>query len=307
MLNWTRSNISREQLLRLVEASQLPPLTATVESKVPGDVSMPRPPKGFVVFFVAFHERSFSVPARRFIRGVLFEYGLQLQHLNPNSIQQMALFEAMYEGYLGISAHWHLFWYFFRFSYLKEGSRAVTIDCANLRMKQDRGDDYIPVTLTSSNSDWHKGWFYLRNDPEFALPVFTGNSIAESRRNGSDGPAKAEQERILKDHWALLGCLQGDRVTFVEVIGLYHAQGVVPLQRRPLRLCEMTADCPPWTGTVTTLLLPSPLEVQRHVAQAIGRSTYSWPPSQLLPMPPNAVTEKIVSCYLLNASCLLLS
>jgi hypothetical protein len=29
-----------------------------------------------VVSFVAFHERGFSVPARRFIRGVLFEYSL---------------------------------------------------------------------------------------------------------------------------------------------------------------------------------------------------------------------------------------
>jgi hypothetical protein len=27
---------------------------------------------------VAFHERCFSVPAGRFTRGVLFEYGLQL-------------------------------------------------------------------------------------------------------------------------------------------------------------------------------------------------------------------------------------
>jgi hypothetical protein len=44
------------------------------------------PHKGFVVSFVAFHERIFSVPAGQFIRGVLFEYGLQLQHLNPNSI-----------------------------------------------------------------------------------------------------------------------------------------------------------------------------------------------------------------------------
>jgi hypothetical protein len=39
-----------------------------------------------VVLFVAFHERGFSVPTGRFIRGVLFEYGLQLQHLNPNNI-----------------------------------------------------------------------------------------------------------------------------------------------------------------------------------------------------------------------------
>jgi hypothetical protein len=102
---------------------------------------------------MAFHERSFPVLAGRFIRGVLFEYGLQLQHLNPNSIQQKAAFEAMCKGYLGISAHWHLFQYFFKSTCLKDGSRAATIACANLRMKQGWGDDYIPVYLTSSNSD----------------------------------------------------------------------------------------------------------------------------------------------------------
>jgi hypothetical protein len=191
----------------------------------------------------------------------MFEYGLQLQHLNPNNIQQMAAFEAMCEGYLRISAHWHLFRYFFRFTCLKDGSRAATIGCANLEMKQGRGGDYIPVTLTSSNSGWHKGWFYLRNDPEFALPAFTGNSVAESRRNWSNGPVKAEQEKILKNHWAVLGRLRGAGVTLAEVIGQYHARGVVPLRRRPLRLYEMMEDRPPWAGTVTAPLLPSPLEV----------------------------------------------
>jgi hypothetical protein len=44
----------------------------------------------------------------------------------------------------------------------------------------------------------------LRNDPEFALPTLTENSIGQSRRNWSDGPVKAEQEKILKDHWTVL-------------------------------------------------------------------------------------------------------
>jgi hypothetical protein len=101
--------VSREQLLRVAEVGQLSPLTAAVEWKVPDDESVSRPPKGFVVSFMAFHERGFSVPAERFIRGVLFEYGLHLQHLNPNNIQQLVAFEAMCEGYLCTSAHWHLF------------------------------------------------------------------------------------------------------------------------------------------------------------------------------------------------------
>jgi hypothetical protein len=72
---------------------------------VPREESVSRSPKGYVVSFVAFHKCILSVPARWFIQGVIYEYGLQLQHLNPNIIQQMAAFEAMCEGYLGISAH----------------------------------------------------------------------------------------------------------------------------------------------------------------------------------------------------------
>jgi hypothetical protein len=56
------------------------------------------------------------------------------------------------------------------------------------------------VSLTSSNSGWHKGWFYLQNNPEFALSAYTGNSIGGSRRNWPDNLAKTEQEKILRDH-----------------------------------------------------------------------------------------------------------
>jgi hypothetical protein len=87
----------------------------------------------------------------------------------------------------------------------------------------------------------------LRNDPEFALPAFTGNSIGQSRRNWTDGPAKKEQEKILKDHWVVLGRLRAG-VTLSTIIGQYHTRGVVPLRRRPLRLCEMTADRAPLDG-----------------------------------------------------------
>jgi hypothetical protein len=54
-------------LRHLVEAVHLPPLTDVVEWKVPGEESMPRPPRGYAVSFVAFHKRSFSVPTTQFI------------------------------------------------------------------------------------------------------------------------------------------------------------------------------------------------------------------------------------------------
>jgi hypothetical protein len=195
MSNWTCSNVSREQLLHLVEAGQLPPLTEAVEWILPADESVSRPPNGYLVSFVVSHECGFSVPAGKFIRGVLFAYGLQLQHLNPNNIQQMAAFEAMCEGFLGISMHWHLFRYFFKFTCLRDGSRATTICCANLRTKQGCDDDYIPALLTSLNNGWHKGWFYLRNDPEHALLSYTGFPSRSRRGTGMMAPLRRSRRR----------------------------------------------------------------------------------------------------------------
>jgi hypothetical protein len=59
----------------------------------------------------------------------------------------------------------------------------------------------------------------LRNDPEFALSSYTGCSIAKSQRNWADGPAKKEQEKMLKLHWVVLGRLRNAGVTLAEVIG----------------------------------------------------------------------------------------
>jgi hypothetical protein len=50
---------------------------------------------------------------------------------------------------------------------------------------------------------------------------------------------------MLKNHWVVQGRLGGAGVTLSTVIGQYHARGVVPLRRRPLRVCEMTADQAP--------------------------------------------------------------
>jgi hypothetical protein len=102
-------------------------------------------------------------------------------------------------------------------------------------MKQGQGNSYIPSSLSSSNNGWHKGWFYLRNGPKFALSAFTRNSIGQSRSNWTHGPPQAERERMLKEHCAVLGRLRGVGVTLATIIGQYHARGVVPLRRLPLR------------------------------------------------------------------------
>jgi hypothetical protein len=43
------------------------------------------------------------VPASRFMRAILHNYGVELHNLSPNSISQAAIFVAVCEGYLGIA------------------------------------------------------------------------------------------------------------------------------------------------------------------------------------------------------------
>jgi hypothetical protein len=66
----------------------------------------PVPPKGYVVSFVAFHERGLGMPPSRLMRVILHYYGVELYHLAPNSVSQATIFAAVCEWYLGVEPHW---------------------------------------------------------------------------------------------------------------------------------------------------------------------------------------------------------
>jgi hypothetical protein len=51
-----------------------------------------------------------------------------------------------------------------------------------LQVRSGRSDQYIPAQLISSNSGWHDGWFYLRND-ESQLPRYTGRVLVAREEN----------------------------------------------------------------------------------------------------------------------------
>ena len=60
------------------------------------------------VIFRSFYEKGFALPAGALFRGLLFFYGLEVTHLKPNSIAQIAIFIHLYEAFLGITPHFNL-------------------------------------------------------------------------------------------------------------------------------------------------------------------------------------------------------
>jgi hypothetical protein len=58
-----------------------------------------------VVSFIAFHERGLEMPPSQFMQAILHYYGVELHHLAPNSVSQVAIFLTVCEGYLGMEPH----------------------------------------------------------------------------------------------------------------------------------------------------------------------------------------------------------
>jgi hypothetical protein len=62
----------------------------------------PNPPYGYIISFIWLHERGFTTPASRFMRGLCYHYGVELHNFAPNAILQAATFVDVCEGFLGI-------------------------------------------------------------------------------------------------------------------------------------------------------------------------------------------------------------
>ena len=108
--------MSAVELQSLVDNGLLRPVTDPTRPEwiAPRAEPEPRPCDGYIVSFVAFHERGLGLPADQFMRALPHYYGVELHNFNPNSIAQAAIFVAVSKGYLGIAPHWELWLHLFR-------------------------------------------------------------------------------------------------------------------------------------------------------------------------------------------------
>jgi hypothetical protein len=273
---WPFSTVTASDLEELVGEGLLRPLTDKQRPEwIPpvGGVA-PSPPPGYVVSFASFHERGFGVPTGRFMRAILFHYGVELHNLTPNSISQAAIFVAVCEGYLGIAPHWDLWTHLFLAEpfALPTGERrvraAVRAGGCTLLLRQSRASQYIPAILASSNKGWQRRWFYLRNDGEL-LPPFSQRVVTaatDAWRHGTPHERQKNLEPLLQ----ALKALREGGLTAAGVVAAIHRRRVLPLAERRLPLWEMTSEAD-WEGS---RMSPDPLPfdaLQWRVSAAMGK------------------------------------
>jgi hypothetical protein len=96
--------------------------------------------------------------------------------------------------------------------------------------------------LISSNSGWHDGCFYLRNDGD-QLQRYFGQVLVAREENWGYGVVEDEKpklEPLLNALWRLCQC--GLMAGMVAVA--FHRRRVMPLTQRWLRLDQMTLEAP---------------------------------------------------------------
>ena len=71
--------------------------------------AVPQPQADEVISFLAFHECGLGYPVHWFLRGLLNEWGLELQHLNSTRVLHVPSFITIYEAFLGMEPHVDLF------------------------------------------------------------------------------------------------------------------------------------------------------------------------------------------------------
>jgi hypothetical protein len=98
---WTKSKVTKEALIPYISAGIIPEM-ARERWRVPAaNETEPLPRTGEFVIFMSFLDRRFAVPSSDFLRQLLDFYNIKISDLGPHSVQQISLFVALCECYLG--------------------------------------------------------------------------------------------------------------------------------------------------------------------------------------------------------------
>ena len=144
------------------------------------------------VVFRSFYEKGFALPAGAFFRGLLFFYGLEVTHLKPNSVAQIAIFIHLCKAYLGIAPHFNLWRALYHLKGYPSNARCNVVGGAAFSLRQGRS--YPALELCDSNKGWHKEWFVVSN-PAPCLPARTGRA-PEPRACWEEQPTEEEMVQV---------------------------------------------------------------------------------------------------------------
>jgi hypothetical protein len=184
-------------------------------------------------------------------------------------------FVSVCEGFLGIPVNWDLWVHHFRAELHTLATpepktrRAVRAGGMTIALRNTRRELYIPCTMTSNNSEWQRGWFYLHNNGA-GLPSYSGKVLKDKANSWHHGVSPPLHQTRLDSLLDALKDLADGGLTAGCVLANLHHQRIVPLMERPLRIFEMHEDVDPVALAQSQLL--SGLFPREYVATRARRA-----------------------------------
>jgi hypothetical protein len=85
---------------------------------------------------------------------------------------------------MGIDPNFDLWSPFFHVQ-LSQGEEAMVLSGMDIYVKSEHGvDPYICLPISESTDKWQKVWFFLRNNADTPLPMFTGSRSVPKPNRG---------------------------------------------------------------------------------------------------------------------------
>jgi hypothetical protein len=113
----------------------------------------------------------------------------------------------------------------------KKMHRAVRTGGLTLSVRDSRRDMYLSCTMTSNNSGWEKGWFYLHND-DAGLPSYTRKVLKKKPDAWMYRVSSPARQRRLEPLTNAISQLANVGLTVASVIANFHHQWIIPLMER---------------------------------------------------------------------------
>jgi hypothetical protein len=194
-----------------------------------GIMSLANMRPGDFVFFAAYALAGLVPLLSSFFLTLLEYYGLQLQHLSPNSIALVAIFVHLCEMYVGVRPSVRLFWCFF---VLKAASTRPPLITGHYFQHRTPGHArYIAPISPGGWERWREDWALVQADVHNRLALPIGGPTLDHTEWGKDPSLEPGFDPVLDR----IQYLAENGLTSLMVLHDFLSKRLVPLQDRSHR------------------------------------------------------------------------
>jgi hypothetical protein len=232
---WTRSKVTKEALIPYISAGIIPEV-ATKRWRVPAaNETEPLPRPGEFVILMSFLDRGFTVPTSDFLRQLLAFYNIKISDLGPHSVQQISLFVALCECYLGCPPYFPLWVSSFHGRAARVSrSDPSLIPNGGITFQVKPGEAIIDMALPKKvQAQWRKYWFYVKEHVSRGdVPVAQYSPEPSVPRRLNVWSLPREQEEVVREMRSAIQSLKEVGLTAVNLYNCWLAQRLIPLRSR---------------------------------------------------------------------------